>query len=129
MRIYIAAPLAEKPRARAWADALREYKFNVVSTWHHDDAEIDPVAREVRGRIADLCTVEVTRADALLFLDSDAHQGRGALVEMGVAIANRTPVVWLRPGLGRSVWDGYHGCYPVETDGEAIHVLRLLLSQ
>jgi len=129
MRVYIAAPFAEKPKARAWADALRAQRFDVLSTWHHESATEEPADRGKRGTLADRCTVEAVRSDALLFLDSETHQPRGALIEVGVAIANRTPVVWLRPAKGRSIWDGYHGCYPVQDDAQVIHVLRLLLSR
>lgn len=129
MRIYVAAPMGEKAKARAWAEALRAQRFDVVSSWHHENNGEDPTDRKLRGVYAERCTIEVTRSDALLFLDSEICQARGALVEMGVAIANKLPVVWLSPGKGRSIWDSYHGCFPVSDDAQVIHVLRLLLSQ
>lgn len=98
LRVYVAAPLGERPRAWAAAQALRAQGFVIVSSWHdlHLDRDADPEDADERAYTAKACTREITRAQALLALTNQGTP-RGTYVEIGMALAMAIPVFWLVP--------------------------------
>lgn len=96
IKIYIAASISALDRAKAIAAELSELGHTVISSWHAGgllaptDAGLTQAQREKICRVA---INEVLLADALLLL---AHKdGRGSLVEAGVAMGAEIPVIAL----------------------------------
>lgn len=96
MKIYIASSILAFDRAKVFAAEISERGHTVVSTWHASESlgpTDDALSEAQREQIARIDIDEVLSADAVLFL---AHKyGRGSLVESGIAIGARIPVVAL----------------------------------
>lgn len=94
-RVYIAAPLEHRDDARRLAGGLSAAGLVVSSTWHCGPA----VDRAAEGGLPDWRIArelaanehEIRHSDAMIVLYASA--GRETLVELGLALAARLPVV------------------------------------
>lgn len=81
-RVHVAS---RTKHAAMWRD-LRASGLNIVSSW------IDQAESENLAILWELCIAEVKLAEALLFYIQGDEVLKGALVEVGVALANKIPV-------------------------------------
>lgn len=94
--VYVASRASIPERAAMWR-ALRADGWPIVSTWIDEDGpgQTDDMG-ELWGRIAE----EVTSAAGLvLYVQPEDFPLKGALVEVGMAIAAGVPVVVVAPGV------------------------------
>ena len=94
-RVYIAAPLEHREDARKLAGGLSAAGFVVSSTWHCGPA-VDRAAEGAlpEWRIARELAAnehEIAHSDAVIVLY--ASSGRETLVELGLALAARLPII------------------------------------
>jgi hypothetical protein len=93
---YVASRASVPERGAMWR-ALRERGVNVTSTWIDEDGPGET------GDFADLWTrieAEVAASDALiLYVDADDFPLKGALVEVGMALARNIPIGVVAPSV------------------------------
>lgn len=126
MNIYIAAPLSYASRARSCAASLRFLGHVIVSTWHDStDATADPTDPSVRARILRANVIDLASADCVIAM-CDMGTPRATFTEIGWALAEGTPVVWVsRPtGEGRNIFDAHPLVYRVQSPADATAALR-----
>lgn len=94
--IYIASRASLPERAAKWR-ALRAAGVPIISSWIDEDGE---------GATGDFCELwarigrEVTCASALiLYAEPDDFPLKGALIEVGMALASGVPVIAVLPGV------------------------------
>lgn len=93
MRIYVAAKSEEAARARKFMQAIRDVGHYITYDWTTDVLAhaVTPFTKEAQKKCARSDVDAARTADAVIVL---YHPGlRGALVEMGVALAKQAPVL------------------------------------
>ncbi len=93
-KIYIAASITQLERAKSFAAELTSRGHAIVSSWHAGEllASSDVgLTQSQRWSIARTAMDEVMMCDALLLLSN--KNGQGSLVEAGVAMGARKPVI------------------------------------
>ena len=119
MSVYVAAPLSQVVRAKAFADNLRQHGLTVVSTWHDEvpDGTCDPKDPAERHRICQSLLSDLSRTEMMVAL-MDQGVGKGSFIEIGYALSNCLPTVWLQGpnGEGASVFDAHSEVAVVTTE-------------
>jgi hypothetical protein len=117
--VYIAAPSECRKRAQAIAEAIVAKRSNVeiVSRWHTADVEKYPSDPSERASAVAANVSDIMRADTFVLL-TDAGTPRSAWVELGIAIAQKTFIVWIRGDAPeqRTIFDA-HGAVTLATAG------------
>lgn len=94
--IYVASRASLPQRGEMWRH-LRASGWPIISTWIDEDGEA------ATGDFGDLWTRiarEVTSADGLiLYAQRDDFPLKGALIEVGMALAAKVPVIAVLPGV------------------------------
>jgi len=108
VNVYIAAPINQSKRAAAFAEKVRDYGLNVVSSWHDEVPEgaQDPTHPHVRESIAKTLVFDLAHMHIMVAL-MDQGVGRGSFVEIGFALARYATVIWLQGlnGEGSCIFD------------------------
>lgn len=118
-RVYIAAPKAEAPRARAVAEALRAARVEVVSRWHavYEDGAPDPRDPEVGLALLSNNRADLGRANVVVALTADGV-GAETYAEIREAQLLGHRVVWSaqRGGLALCCHDPSVRVVPLDYD-------------
>lgn len=102
-RVYIASSYEDRARSIALMHRLEDYGIEVVSTWLREPENAGTFAS--RQFHADLDMADVDRCDALFAYTQDASKTpRGTLVEIGMALGQRKPVIWLGNETGECIF-------------------------
>lgn len=113
LSVYVAAPLGLAPLAERFAVQVRGLGLAVVSNWHgmvaplveQGEAVADPRAGVERESIANACLDEVSEADVLVAFTTAA--AGSTLVEIGAALGQGKPVLWVQRDGKRWVMDSH----------------------
>ena len=124
-RVYLAAPLAHAHECRLVAMTLRTIGAEVCSSWHATTEKLDPTDVDVRKAILRTNLADLDRATIVVAL---LHEGtpRGALVEVGVALAKGMAVVWIQGpnGEGANIFDAHPYVTIVHSVADAVTLVR-----
>jgi nucleoside 2-deoxyribosyltransferase len=132
VRVYLAAALSCAPAMRDLAVRLRAAGHTVVSTWHDVTASgaIDPSDDESRAVIVVTNAMQVSDADVVV-ADSRHGQPCAMYTEIGYALGEGTPVVWIQPPAARSdgvrhtnIFDAFPTVLVAHSDDEALEWLE-----
>lgn len=125
---YVASRASVPERGAMWR-ALRASGIPVTSTWIDEDGEGQT---EDNGELWERIRREVRAAEALiLYVEPDDFPLKGALVEVGMAMALNIPVGVIAPGVelqARSLrplgsWAAHPRVWFFETVGDAVRAL------
>lgn len=123
--VYLAAPLAHAAACRLVAMTLRAIGADVCSTWHATTETVDPTDVPTREAILQANLADMDRAEIVVAL---LHEGtpRGALVEVGYALAMGIAVVWVQGpnGEGANIFDCHSRVKIVRSVGDAVRIVR-----
>lgn len=87
--VYLAASLAQKSVAAAYARGLEAVGVLVTSTWHDSDASPkleSTLTDSQRATVAEKCLAEIDAAETFVWLHGHARGRIGAIVEYGYAL-------------------------------------------
>ena len=97
VNVYLCSASGNRAAARSEAARLEAEGFRVLSTWHaippYDRSSEHRLDANTQGVIAAGCLGEIERADIVLVLGH--AEMRGALVEVGWALAREKRVIWI----------------------------------
>lgn len=96
--LYLAAPLSAVANIQAFKLSLLAMGHSVVSTWHDDmtPGTVDPASPTLRREILAINCRDLSRAECVVAL-TDEGKPRSTLVEIGICLGQKKPVIWLAP--------------------------------
>lgn len=123
MKIYVAAKLEERRRARALMSALERRKHTITYDWTSVESE-EGTPLEHRPAVAQSEVEGVKQADVVVLI---AHEnGCGQYVEMGVALAMGIPVLVINYDCRNNVFFHHPLCVWVEHELSLVEALMEL---
>jgi nucleoside 2-deoxyribosyltransferase len=123
MRVYVAAPWADRSAAHIFAVALRHQGFEITRNWWDAECEEDDYEMLAEHAVEDIYAVE--DADAFVLLQLDKSEGKA--VEMGVALAAGIPIIVVTYGGNPSnIFQHHPSVLLVNSVGDATVALEAL---
>lgn len=94
---YIASRASIPQRAAAWRELRDVDGYKITSSWIDEDGPGETVDL---GALWERIAREVAKSERLiLYVEPDDFPLKGALIEVGIAIANRIPIRIVAPGV------------------------------
>ena len=126
MRIYIAAPWADRPRATAFAERLEARGHTITHKWWVDEEkETNYKLDKVYFRqcaIDDFVAIHTAERVVVLNTQKRGEETSGKAVETGIALALQIPVIVV--GEWTNVFHYFPGVRLVESEEEALEAIR-----
>lgn len=125
--VYIAAPLAQKSRARYFAAVLANHGFRIASRWQRSEAMADPLDSRERFDALSQNLGDIERCDVLLAL-CDIGTPRATFGEISWALGRGKRVLWAHgdDGVGRNIFDAHRLVRRVNVGGAATSWARIV---
>lgn len=116
IRIYTASKTIHAPRWRA----LRAHGLNIISSW----IDRNPGSGN-KTDLAERCIDEVRKADMLLFYAQRGEYQKGALIEVGAALAANKPVLTVGAEYVPSCFSRHPNWHSLASLDDAIDTIQL----